>query len=123
MKSIIVLASITILMFSHCYYDSAENLYPELPGDCDTSNVSFELTIRPLLSANCWACHSDATAAAFGNNLALENYTDVINLQSAVLGAISHQPPFSPMPKNGSKLNSCLIRQFEIWIETGSPQK
>ena len=75
-----------------------------------------------MLSANCLVCHSNSTANGFGNNITLENYSDVVTLQASVLGSIQHAPTYSPMPKNGSKLNSCAIQQFELWIEKGSPE-
>jgi hypothetical protein len=117
---LIILTLLTI--FESCYYDNEEDLYPVFQQSCDTTNVSFENSIKPILEVNCFACHSNANAAAFGNNLAIENYQDVVNLQQPIIGAIKHEPPYSPMPKSGNKLSDCLIRQFEIWIENDFPQ-
>lgn len=122
MKYFLFTTSLFLIFFGSCYYDNEEDLYPELQQNCDTTNVSFENTIKPMLAANCFACHSNANAANFGSNLAIEDYQDVVNLQQPVIGAIKHESPYSPMPKNGSKLSNCLIRQFEIWIENGFPQ-
>ena len=122
MKYLLFLTTILLTIFGSCYYDNEEDLYPELEQECDTVNVNFIGTVEPMLAANCLACHSNANAATFGNNLAIEDYQDVVNLQQAILGAIKHEPPYSPMPKNGNKLNNCLIRQFEIWIENDFPQ-
>ncbi|MCK7534432.1 MAG: hypothetical protein MZV63_27140 [Marinilabiliales bacterium] len=34
----------------------------------------------------------------------------------ALLGAIKHLQGYSPMPKDASQLDSCKIRQIEIWL-------
>jgi hypothetical protein len=104
-------------MFS-CRYDNEEDLYPL--ATCDTLNVTFSGTIAPILANNCLTCHSNSLAASSGNNIRLENYADVHAMSVSILGAINHQPPYSPMPKNGRMLNDCLITQFEIWVREGA---
>jgi hypothetical protein len=112
---------VTILFAaSSCYYDNEETLYPDLK-QCDTSNVTFRNSVTRMLADNCLACHSNSQAALNGNNVKLENYADVVSNAARVSGAIKHLPSFSPMPKNGGRLNSCLIRQFDIWVEKGTP--
>lgn len=112
---------IILLALVSCYYDSEEALYPSIGNACDTANVTFSGTITPLLSNNCYSCHSNATAAGFGAGIRLENYADVKANATSVQGAIKHTGSYSPMPKNGGKLNSCLIAQFDIWIRIGMP--
>jgi len=115
-------ALLIILVAGSCYYDSEEALYPALSSGCDTSGVTFSLKIAPMLASNCLSCHSNATAAGAGNGIRLENYTDVKSRAAAVAGSINHTGPYSPMPKNGGKLNACLLSQFDIWIRTGMPE-
>jgi len=105
-----------------CYYDNEEWLYPELGSGCDTVNVTFTATIKPMLSSNCFSCHSNSTAPSFGNNIKLENYADVVSSSAAVKGAINHTGGYSPMPKNGGKMSSCILTQFDIWIKNGTPE-
>lgn len=112
-----------IALFSYsCYYDNEEDLYPEISNECDTLNVTFNNEITTLLQDNCWSCHSNNNAPALGANIELENYTDVVSNDATVLGSIKHEPGYSPMPKNGGKLNNCSISQFEAWINQGKPQ-
>jgi len=113
--------SIFILTFVSCYYDSEEALYPELSTSFDTTNVTFSGTIVTILSNNCWSCHSNQMAASQGNNIHLEDYNDVVTYSLNIIGAINHNPGFPPMPKNGGKLKSCSITQFEIWVSNGTP--
>lgn len=104
-----------------CYYDSEESLYPSLGSSCDTTNVTFSGHVSDMLANNCLSCHSNSTATSFGNGIRLENYADVKSRAAAVSGAINHNGNFSPMPKNGGKLNNCLIKQFDKWVSEGTP--
>lgn len=113
---------VTILLFSEsCYYDSEEALYPSLNSSCDTTNVTFSAKIIPILANNCLSCHSNATAASAGNNIRLQDYIDVKARTTAIAGSIKHNGTFSPMPKNGGKLNACSITLVDIWIRNGAP--
>ena len=118
-KNIYLLILILVTLVFSCYYDNEEALYPSLNTSCDTANVSFKGTIASMLSSNCFSCHSNATAASFGNNIHLEDFVDVKNNATAVSGSIKHTGNYSPMPKNGGKLKDCLIWQFDIWIRNG----
>ena len=110
-----------LLLAASCYYDNEEALYPSVNAPCDTANVTFSGKIVPLLADNCLSCHSNATAASAGNGIRLENYADVQSRATAISGSINHSGTYSPMPKNGSKLKSCLITQFDIWVRNGTP--
>ena len=121
MKKILILSALITFFCISCYYDNEENLYPEISNACDTTNVTFSGTIATMLSNNCLSCHSNSTAANFGNNIRLEDYADVKAQNQRVLGSIKQSSGFSPMPKGGAKLNDCLITQFGIWVNNGSP--
>jgi len=116
--SLVIFAAISALLAS-CYYDSEEALYPDLNTNCDTILVTFSSDIVPMLANNCLSCHSNAAAAISGNNIRLEDYADVKTNATTVQDAIKHIGPNSPMPKNGGKLSSCLISQFDIWVRDG----
>ncbi len=121
MKKILALSALIIFFCISCYYDNEENLYPEISNACDTTNVTFSSTITTMMSNSCLSCHSNSTAANFGNNIRLQDYSDVNAQGQRVLGTIRHNSGFSPMPKGGAKLNDCLIVQFEVWVNNGSP--
>jgi len=124
MKQLKVLFAVIIIILPFCkacYYDSEEALYPSTISSCDTTSVTFSGKIAPMLANNCYSCHSNATAAGFGAGIRLEDYADVKARATSVQGAIKHTGSYSPMPKNGGKLKSCLITQFDIWIRIGMP--
>ena len=114
--AVVVLLS---LLLASCYYDNEEALYPSISTVCDTVNVTFSGTIKPILANNCLSCHSNATAASAGNNIKLENYADVQARITSVVGSIKHSGSYSPMPKNGGKIKACSITQFDIWVSKG----
>jgi len=82
-------------------------------------NVTFSGTVVPVIANNCLTCHSNSTAASFGNNIRLENYADLKANAVAVQGSINYTGTYSRMPKNGGKLKECSLRQFDIWVTLG----
>jgi hypothetical protein len=104
-----------------CFYDSEEYLYPQLNNTCDTTNVTFSATVKPILQSNCWACHSNSNSAA-GNGVKLEDYTDVKTSadNGSLLGTITHKSPYNPMPLNGPALDNCSISAIKLWIDAGA---
>jgi hypothetical protein len=122
MKRIILFTSLMILACT-CYYDSEEFLYPKLSSLCDTTNVEFSSSIKPVLQQYCLTCHSNSSALSFGGNIMLEDHADVkIRADNGELyGSVAHLPGYSPMPKGGSKIDDCNISVIKSWIDSGSP--
>lgn len=122
MKIIIITAILIVCCMSSCYYDSKEYLFPQLTSGCDTTNITYTLSVIPIFNNHCLSCHSNSTAAAYGANIRLENYTDVkARVDDGKLwGSISHSTGFSPMPKGSSKLNECKLSIIQKWIDKGA---
>ncbi len=119
---IIIVIFITAIAYG-CYYDNEEYLYPQLDTTCDTADVAFSSSVKPVLEQNCLSCHSNNTASSLGGNIKLEDYQDV-RLRAdngSLLGTISHESGYSPMPKGASRLNNCKISIIKIWISSGAP--
>jgi hypothetical protein len=120
------LISIIILIFivTTCYYDSEEYLYPQL-NTCDTSNVTYTLSIKPILEVSCTSCHYAGAPQSTGGGINLENYTDVKEYTSngKLLGAIKHTSIYPmPLPLGSPKLDDCKIATFDIWKKNNYPQ-
>jgi len=121
MKRIFIIAStvsIFLCFFVSCYYDSEEALYPSLNNSCDTLNVTYSGTITPILNSNCVSCHSGSVPSG---GIVLTSYSTVQPLAAngTLMKALKgNGVPL--MPPSGS-LSSCKIRQFEIWINNGTP--
>src|SRR5688572_15788772 len=111
----LILAVITAMLFSGCYYDTEEELYAGNAA-CDMASVTYSGTIKPLVDGSCVSCHSGSAASG---NIDLTTYTR-IKAQAdngAFYGAIAHAAGFSPMPQGGNKLNDCLIAKVKHWID------
>jgi hypothetical protein len=96
----------------------AQNLVCE--NMCDSSSFSYSGAIRPLLQNKCQGCHS-GTNAQGGIDLSTYTLLKAKVSDGKLWGSINHLAGFSPMPKNGSKLSDCEIKQFQKWIAAGSP--
>lgn len=117
----IVIISISTLFLVSCYYDNEEALYPVIETSCDTTNVTYSGKIVSILNNNCYSCHSNKTSSAFGNNIRLENYSDVLANSVQITQSIKHIGPLTPMPNNGGKIKTCSISQWDIWVRDGMP--
>ena len=117
-RSIIAITSVTIflLLFISCYYDNEEALYPTLNNACDTTNVTYNGTIAPLLSSNCTVCHSGSVASG---GISLTSYASAQTVASSgmLMNALTGNG-VPVMPISGS-LPACKLTQFKIWIRNG----
>lgn len=96
----------------------AENITCSSAG-CDTVDVTFNASIKPLLTNKCVGCHSGSVPS--GNlNFTTHAGVQVPALDGRLLGAVTHANGFAPMPQGGSKLSDCEIRTIELWIEGGA---
>ena len=110
-----------VASLSGCYYDNEEKLYPQISTGCDLSNVTFSGTVKPILQASCFSCHSNSQALNNGGGVKLENYADVVTLVSngKLMGSIRHDNGYIAMPNGGGKLTDCEINQLQTWIDNG----
>ncbi|MEI6434847.1 MAG: c-type cytochrome domain-containing protein [Bacteroidota bacterium] len=87
---------------------------------CDSVNVTYTLTINPILQGWCVGCHGGSNPA---NGLSLETYNEAVSCANSgrLMGAIRQEASFYAMPKGGEKLSPCEIALFQKWINTGTP--
>jgi cytochrome c5 len=117
-RILILSAFVLLLSLTSCYYDKAELL--QTVNDCDTSNVTFAVTIAPIIQSNCQGCHSGGAPAS---NISLTNFAEIKAAadNGSLMGSIKHLQGFSAMPKGGNKLSDCDINKLEIWISKSTP--
>lgn len=127
-KHLIALSSL-VLIIGGCAYDNYEDLHPKesvlKPGSssCDTTvAMKYSTDIKPIIISKCGtdnnSCHGSAPASGL-------NYTSYQDLGSvaksgALLGTITHNPNYTPMPKGGVKLDDCSIGKIKKWIAAGA---
>jgi hypothetical protein len=91
---------------------------------CDTSDITYTNTVASIMNNNCAlsGCHVDGNEmVAF---FSLEGYTKAKGAADfgRIVGAISHESGFSPMPKGSNKLDQCTIDQIAAWVDAGAPE-
>jgi hypothetical protein len=115
-----IVVLLILSMYSSCYYDNEETLYPNNTQPCDTSNVTYSQSIVPIVSANCNVCHNKIILSG---QVVTDNYDDLKKIaldNNRLLKAIYWTGPFQ-MPKGGNQLPSCDLAKFRIWIQAGAP--
>lgn len=102
-----------------CYYDNEEELYQYYYSDnqCDTSNVTFNQDVFPIIQGNCatTGCHE---AGGTGNGI-FENYAGLkakVDNGSFLTRVIQQRtmPPSAP-------LNDCQVNMLTAWLNAGAP--
>lgn len=106
--------------FQSCYYDNAEELLGT--QTCDTIGVSYSLDVVPILSSNCYTCHSQANGPTEGSGYILEGYDYIVDVISTgqLVGAVNWTDGFSPMPENASQLPACDRALITSWVNQGA---
>lgn len=90
-------------------------------ASCDTANVTYSASIRPVITNKCQGCHSSSSP---GGGYDLTTYAGVKARvdDGRLWGAVNYMPGFSAMPKNGIKLSTCELSKLKKWIDAGAPQ-
>lgn len=96
----------------------AQNL--DCSGICDTANVTWQGTIKPLMQTYCKGCH---TGSSPGGGVDLSNYAGVSGsaFDGSLVGSVDHLPGWKAMPKNSPKMSDCDIAKIKIWVNAGAP--
>ncbi len=115
LKALLASAFALTLSLGGCYYDNEEDLYLG-SSSCDTTNVTYTLSVAPVFAGYCNSCH--ATGSASGS-IATDNYESVVANIARIKGAINHENGYSQMPQNGGKLSTCDLSKIDIWIRQG----
>jgi uncharacterized membrane protein len=88
-------------------------------GVCDSVNVTYNGTVKPIIQAKCQGCHNSSNP---GGGINLSNYTGVQTTANngTLVGSITHAAGYSAMPKNTTQLPSCEIAQIRNWVLQGA---
>jgi len=118
----IALILIAISSFTACYYDKKDQVYPQVVvAACDTTNVSYSVTVTNILNANCNNCHG-ANANSLGAGIVLNTYASVkpYITNGRLVNSILQNGNASPMPKNMAKMDVCSINKIIVWANRGA---
>jgi hypothetical protein len=91
---------------------------------CDTSQVSYQKDIKPILSKNCYNCHAGSSPLV--GNIDFSDYSQISSLASDspyyIYNVITYNPRFKKMPPlPATKLDTCDILKIKKWTEAGAP--
>lgn len=106
----------SLLALTGCYYDIEEELYPG--NFCDTGNITFSGTIKPLIQTRCAlpGCHvTGAQSPDLTNDATIKSAADQGLIRQRV---IDRQP--TVMPPTGA-LPPCELQQVQAWLDAGAP--
>jgi hypothetical protein len=121
-KQVIILF-LGIFLFSACYYDKKDQVYPQVVvATCDTSNITYSLTVTNILNTSCNNCHGTASANISGGGILLSTYASVkpYITNGKLINSILQNGQASPMPKNMAKLDQCTINKLTLWVNKGA---
>ncbi len=116
-----VLMTAFLFLFS-CYYDVEEELYPiDSNAACDTTNVTYTLSIKPIMDASCNNCHSTQVASG---GIILDTYAGIsaVAASGKLGGSVNWTGGYSAMPKGGSQLSPCNLKKINIWLAANHPK-
>lgn len=124
-RAIVSSLAISVFLLSlavSCTSDNEEDTDPQpqpQPQQCDTSNVTYALTVSSILSANCYSCHSSAIATS---GVVLDTHAGVKKQAESgkLVGVVSHAAGYPPMPQGGAKLADCNIAKIKKWVDEGA---
>ena len=119
--SVLTIAIVSLTTTS-CYFDKEDVLYPDTP--CDTTRLlSYSSDIVPVLSINCYNCHSQVNAPIYGEGLVLEGYPNLrrylFDQPDVLVNSIKQNGKALAMPRESQKLDKCSISDMEVWIKQG----
>jgi len=118
----ILFIGLSILLLSACYYDKKDQVYPQAAvSTCDTTNVTYTITVTNILNANCNNCHG-ANANTLGAGIVLNTYATVkpYITNGRLVNSILQNGNASPMPKNMAKMDNCNINKIISWVNKGA---
>ena len=117
---IIIVVFISFL-FTACFYDKADVLYPTTSAVCDTTSITYSNQIVSILNAQCNYCHG-AAANSIGGGIYLNTYAALkpYVTNGRFLNSILQNGKASAMPRNGAKLDNCSILKIQTWINKGA---
>ena len=117
----IFLAALISSLFTACFYDKADVVYPTTSSVCDTTSITYSNQIVTILNAQCNYCHG-ASANSIGGGIVLNTYAALKPYVSngRFINSILQNGKASAMPKNGAKIDNCSILKIQSWINKGA---
>lgn len=117
LKGVLPLMASCAIFGTGCVWHVETELYPT-PVPCDTTTVTFQEHVLPIIENNCIDCHSGTSPSA-GLDLSNPTTLSAFGLNGSLSDRIQRDPA-DPllMPPNGP-LNDCNQLILQAWINAG----
>jgi cytochrome c553 len=117
----------SIMLIVACSKSSEDSLTDPDPNpgggnnNCDTTTMSYQNDIVPILSANCYSCHGE-NSNSNSMGIILEGHSNLQPraISGTLVGVITHASGFPAMPQNAGKLSECNINKIKAWVDAGA---
>lgn len=86
---------------------------------CDTTNVTFSGSVKPVLDTYCNGCHSGSAPSGDIDLTSWDKVMPSVN-NGSLVGSVEYASGFSPMPDGGDQLSSCNIAIIKKWVALGA---
>lgn len=124
MKNLIRLTSLLFffsLILSGCYFDKESELYPSKTCG-DTTVVTYEQSIVPIMVANCNVCHSPGNPSGNVVTSTYEGLSAVAKDGNLWYAVTWQGPSATRMPQGATDtLSICDRTKIKKWIDAVSP--
>lgn len=119
-KIILLFIFLMALLFSSCTFDKEELPEPPPPPPpmsfCDSLNVTYSVTVAPIINANCAISGCHASGSSFGD------YTNYAGVKAKVDNGTfkervivqKNMPPSGPLPQTE-------LDKLQCWLDKGAP--
>jgi cytochrome c5 len=89
-------------------------------ASCDTANVTYSVSIKPIITNKCQGCHSSSSPGGGYDFTSYDGVKARVN-DGKLWGSVNYVAGYSAMPKNGIKLSTCELAKIKKWIDAGAP--
>lgn len=116
---LLFLVAFTSLLFIACNDISGD---PEPVNTPTGDEYTYDVHAEPIFTNLCATSGCHTSGAGIGS---LANYADAKAFTQAgrVIGSMSHESGFSPMPKNAPKVSDQIIETIQKWMDDGYLEK
>ncbi len=114
MKKKILYLLAGIIVFTGCYYDKEEILYPD-GINCSTVPARFATDVNPIIQTRCAVAGCHAAGSTNGRG-PLTSYDLIKNAAVEIKSAV-----VSGFMPQGSSLTPAEIKAISCWVDAGAP--
>ncbi len=120
---------ITLCAGQACTHKPGMVAVPVIPPSCDSTNITYMGSIRPIFASNCYSCHGSGVTT--GGGLDLEDTTSLRTyLKNGFRGdniygsklyhCMLHTPLAQSMPPTYI-IDTCSLHKVHFWLKNGAP--